>query len=119
MSQSIFVTTKKVLGITESDSSFDDAIYMHLNTVLADLNQLGVGPIDGLLVEDEDAAWSLFTGDDTLLSPVKTYVHLRVRMLFDPPTTSFAITAMERQIDRLEWRLNVYAENKEAADALL
>lgn len=119
MSQSIFVTTKKVLGIAESDSSFDDTIYMHLNTVLADLNQLGVGPIGGLLVEDEDVAWSQFTGDDVLLSPVKTYVNLRVRMLFDPPTTSFAIAAMEKQLAQIEWRLNVYAENKAAADALL
>jgi hypothetical protein len=112
MTDSIFVTTKKVLGIPESDTSFDTDIFMHLNTVLADLAQLGVGPVEGLWVDDYSATWDQFTNNDVLLAPVKTYVYLRVRLLFDPPTTSFAIAAMERQVQQMEWRLNVYAENK-------
>jgi hypothetical protein len=108
--QRILVSIKKVLGLPESDPSFDVDIIMHINTVLARLNQLGIGPAEGFMIEDATITWDAFIGDDSRLSQVRTYVYLAVRMLFDPPSTSYAIDSMEKQIDKLEWLLNAQRE---------
>lgn len=110
MTNSILDSTKKVLGIEQSYTVFDDDIVMGINTVFADLNQLAVGPEDGFEIEDSTALWSDFIGTDRRLNSVKTYVFLRVRLLFDPPATSFAIASMEKQIEQIAWRLNVHME---------
>lgn len=108
--ESILDSTKKVIGLAEDNTDFDVDIIMHINTAFSTLNQLGVGPDDGFAIEDADAVWSDFLMDVLPLNNIKTYVYLRVRMLFDPPTTSFTIAAMEKQIEELEWRINVYRE---------
>lgn len=110
MSTSILTSTKKILGIEESYTVFDSDIVMHINSVFSTLTQLGVGPSYGFMIEDADAVWSDFLGDDPRLNPVKTYVYLRVRLLFDPPTTSFLIASYQEQIKELEWRLNVLVD---------
>ena len=107
---SILTSVKKVLGIPSYYDHFDRDILLHLNTVMSILNQLGVGPEEGFIVEDDSTTWSdLFDGDiDTnKMMYVKSYVCLRVRLLFDPPTSSGAIDAMERQMRELEWRITV------------
>lgn len=111
MSDSILTSTKKVLGVDDAYTAFDVDILMHINTVLATLNQLGIGPDAGFMIEDKAATWADFLGTDLRLNPVKSYVYLRVRMLFDPPTTSFLINAMNEQVKELEWRLNVQRES--------
>lgn len=111
MSNSILTSTKKVLGIEADYTAFDMDIIMHINSVFSTLNQLGIGPATGFMIEDEAALWPDFFGTDLRLNSVKTYVYLRVRMLFDPPGTSYLITAMKEQIQELEWRLNVHHEN--------
>src|SRR5690348_398765 len=83
---------------------------MHINTAFSMLNQLGVGPEAGFAIEDAVPTWDTFLGDDLRLNAVKTYVYLRVRLLFDPPSTSFVIEAINKQITELEWRLNVQRE---------
>jgi len=108
--ESILDSTKKVIGLAEDNTDFDVDIIMHINTAFSTLNQLGVGPDDGFAIEDADAVWSDFLMDVLPLNNIKTYIYLRVRMLFDPPTTSFTIAAMEKQIEELEWRINVYRE---------
>lgn len=108
--ESILTSTKQILGQGETDTGFDVDILMHINSVFSVLHQLGIGPADGLSITDASTEWSALLGGDPLLNSVKTYVYLRVRMLFDPPTTSFHIQAMEKQIAELEWRLNVYRE---------
>jgi hypothetical protein len=102
---SILNDVKHALGLDTADPAFDIDIIMHINTVLAILNQLGVGPALGFMITGPDETWDqLF--EDTRLNPVKSYVYYRVRLLFDPPATGFTQAAMERQIDELGFRLN-------------
>ena len=110
MEESILRSVKQVLGLEVTDPAFDVDIVMHINSVFSVLHQLGIGPVDGMFIGDATPTWADFLGDDPLLNAVKTYVCLRVRMLFDPPTTSFHIQAMEKQIEELGWRMNVYRE---------
>lgn len=107
---SILTSTKKVLGIDVAYTAFDPDILMHINSVFSTLYQLGLGPDNGFAIDDDSAVWSDFFGDDPRLNSIKTYVYLRVRLLFDPPGTSFLVDAMNRQIKEMEWRLNVERE---------
>lgn len=116
MNQSILNCTKKILGISEDYTAFDEDIITHINSVFSTLTQLGIGPEEGFIIEDDSAEWADFFGDDLQYHSVKSYVYLRVRMLFDPPTTSYVLTAMEKQIQELEWRLNVHREETEWVD---
>jgi hypothetical protein len=110
VSDSILNSVKKILGIAEDYTAFDVDILMHINTVFATLNQVGVGPVEGFMIEDDTSTWDAFLGTDLRRNNVKTYVYLRVRMLFDPPATSYLIDALKEQYKELEWRLNVYRE---------
>jgi hypothetical protein len=107
---SILNDTKKNLGIAADYTAFDLDVLMHINSALATLNQIGIGPAEGFEVEDVTATWADFFGTDLRLNSVKTYVYLKTRLGFDPPATSFHIAALERQIEQLEWRLNVVRE---------
>jgi len=111
MEPSILNSVKKVLGIAAEYLAFDQDIMMHINTALATLTQLGVGPATGFTVDGVDDDWSDFVDPtDHQYNAVKSYVFLRVRMLFDPPQTSYLINAQNDQIKELEWRLNVHRE---------
>jgi hypothetical protein len=111
METSILTGTKKILGLAEDYTAFDHDVITHINTAFSTLTQLGVGPAEGFMIEDDTAVWTDFIIDDDLqYNSVKTYVYLRVRMLFDPPGTSFVITALNEQIKELEWRLNIHRE---------
>lgn len=112
MADSILESTKKILGIDAGYVVFDTDIIMHINSVFSTLEQLGIGPVDGFMIEDNIPTWEAFIGLDNRLNAVKTYVYLRVRMLFDPPQTSFHLTAINEQIKELEWRLNVKREGE-------
>jgi len=116
MSNSILTSTKKILGINEDYTVFDLDIMTHINSVFSTLHQLGVGPVEGFMIEDDIVEWDDFTLGSLNLNAVKTYVYLRVRMLFDPPATSFAINSMEEQIRELEWRLNVAVDTQPLPD---
>lgn len=118
MEQSILTSTKKILGIAEDYTVFDLDILTHINTAFSTLTQLGVGPPDGFMIEDATAVWTDFDPVDDHLNfnSVKSYVFLKVKMLFDPPTTSYLISASEKQIEELEWRLNVHREETEWVD---
>ena len=118
MEQSILTSTKKILGISEDYTVFDLDIITHINTAFSTLTQLGVGPVDGFMIEGAGEVWTDFDpiDDDRQYNAVKSYIFLRVRLLFDPPTTSYLITATEKQIQELEWRLNTYREETEWVD---
>jgi len=113
---SILKSVRRTLGLGSVTDEFDDDIIMHVNTVFSTLNQLGIGPVAGFAIEDDSALWEDFLVGDLNLNSVKSYVYLRVRLLFDPPATSFHIASMERQIQELEWRLNVKREHTEWRD---
>lgn len=110
MDASILTSTKKILGIAEDYTAFDTDIITHINSVFSTLTQLGVGPAEGFMIEDSSAMWSEFYIDDNQFNAVRSYVYLRVRLLFDPPTTSYLISSFNEQLKELEWRLNVHRE---------
>ena len=110
--ESIFNETKQVLGVATDTTIFDPDIRMHINSALATLNQVGIGPENGFEVVDETQTWADFLATDLKLSPVKSYVHLRVKLLFDPPANSWVTVAMKDQIEQLEWRINEVRENE-------
>ena len=113
--ESILTSIKKLLGITKEYEHFDDELIVHINSVFATLNQLGVGPAEGFRIKDEDATWDEFIRGEANIESVRTYVYLNVKLLFDNSTLSSAvIAATERQIDELEWRLNVAAETTQS-----
>lgn len=116
MEQSILISTKKILGIAEDYTVFDLDIITHINSVFSTLTQLGVGPITGFMIEDNSEEWDDFITDDIPYNSVKSYVFLKVRQIFDPPTTSYLISAVEKQVTELEWRLNAYRETTEWID---
>lgn len=111
---SILTSIKKLLGITESCTDFDTDIIMHINTVLMTLNQLGIGT-EGFQIEDKNAVWSEFIESDKLAA-TKSYVYLRVKLLFDPPLNSAIIEAIKESIRELEWRLNIRVEYESKDD---
>ena len=109
---SILTETKDALGIAADVEVFDSAIRMHINSAFGTLNQLGLGPDGGFEILDASAKWSDFLDTDLELTPVKSYVFLRVKLLFDPPPNSWVSVAMKEQIEQLEWRLNLVRENQ-------
>lgn len=110
MIDSILNSTKKTLGLAEDYPAFDEDILMHLNSVFADLYQLGIGPQNGYQVTGEDQTWSDYLGSDYRLNSVRSYVYLRVRFLFDPPQAGFHISAMKEQIEKMEWRITAQGD---------
>lgn len=110
MNDSVLDSVKLNLGIPIEYNHFDQQILLHLNSVLAVLPQLGIGSQEGFFVQDSSFTWGEILGDMAkpyLYMYVKTYVCLRVRLLFDPPTSSGAIDAIERQLREFEWRITV------------
>lgn len=107
---SILGSTKAMLGIVPEYTAFDDQIIMLINTQFSTLFQLGVGPDDGYEIEGYDETWKDYLNDNKLLNLVITFVHLNVRLMFDPPTNSFAVDAIKKQIDEYTWRINVMVD---------
>lgn len=109
---SILASIKKLLGIPEEYEHFDADVIMHINSAFSVLTQLGVGPEEGFHIKDASTTWFEFLYDDPRLEFVKTFVHLKVKLGFDPPLSSAAIEAINRQVSELEWRINVAAETE-------
>jgi hypothetical protein len=110
MEESILNSTKKVLGLSEGYTAFDLDIITHINLAFSIVNDLGVGPTGGFYIEDKTSLWSDFVASPTQLATLRTYVFLKVRMLFDPPATSFAIEMMTKQVEEYEWRMSTRRE---------
>ena len=110
---SILTSIKKLLGITEEYTHFDPDIITHINSAFFTLTQLGVGPSEGFSIKNSSATWDDFLSNakSKNLEAVKSYVYLKVKLLFDPPLTSSVTEAIKSQISEYEWRLNVEADN--------
>lgn len=111
--ESILESIKKLLGPDSSYDIFDDDIILHINTALADLTQLGVGPKEGFEISDASTTWTDFIKSHVhmkILSSIKTYVYLSVKLVFDPPTSASVIASFEKRLEKLEWRINHAAE---------
>lgn len=109
-SSSILTSIKKALGIAEADEAFDPDILMHTNSTLATLTQLGVGPENGFQIEDKEATWDDLLGGDARYNFVKTWMYTKVRLIFDPPATSFAIAAYQDLLKEFEFRIYTLSE---------
>lgn len=108
---SILTSIKKLLGITEEYTHFDQDIIIHINSAFMILNQLGVGPDRVFYIKDDSEIWNDFVGINTDIEAVKTYVYLKVRLMFDPPSSSIVAESINKSISELEWRLNVASCN--------
>ena len=108
---SILTSIKKLLGITEEYEHFDADLIMHINSVFMILSQLGVGPDKGFFVIDKEDVWADFIPEDNAnFEAVKSYMYMKVKLLFDPPSSSVVMESMNRMITELEWRLNSESE---------
>lgn len=128
MTNSILLTVKKLLGISEEYHAFDIDILTNINAVFLTLNQLGIGPVLPFQLplmmdsDDEDdpaiaTTWDDFLGDQKEhLAAVQTYVYQRVRLLFDPPTNSFLVDAIRKSCDEFEWRFTVQPKTMGAVE---
>ena len=113
---SILTSVKKMLGITADYTHFDSDIIMHINSVFMILNQMGVGPKEGFSISSDVETWDEFTNDNLTIESVKSYMYLKVGLLFDPPTSSNVLEARNRLVSELEWRLNAIADTESQND---
>ncbi len=103
---SILDTIKKLLGPTQEYTYFDQDIIIHINTAIMHLTDIGVGPKEGFSIKSSEEVWSDFIKDIKQFEAVKTYIYLKVKLIFDPPLSSSVIELFEKQISEIEWRLN-------------
>lgn len=109
MSGSILNDVKHMLGHLPEQTAFDPDIIIGINSAISTLTQLGVGPVEGYMIQNEENQWDEFV-DDKRLNLVKSYIFLKVKLVFDPPGTGFVVGSMERQITELEYRINVVVD---------
>lgn len=110
MFSSILADVKKICGVPEWDDGFDTELIIHINTALMTLSQLGVGPQGGVFITGPEDTWASVVEGDTEIEGAKTYVGMKVKLAFDPPTSSFVLESFKNTIAELEWRLNVHQE---------
>lgn len=108
--ESILTSIKKMLGIAEEYIHFDADLIMHINSVFSILTQIGVGPAEGFSIRDKEDTWTDFVPESQKLEFVKSYVYMKVKLLFDPPISSAAIESTNRLTSELEWRIQVAAD---------
>jgi len=111
--ESILKSIKALLGIQEEQDNFDTELIMHINSALFVLNQLAVGPKEGFRIVDEKETWVELVGNRDDIEIIKSCVFLRVKIIFDPPATSYLITNLKEQLEEYEWRLNIHVESNE------
>lgn len=104
---SIFLSIKKLLGIPSEVDAYDADIIMHINSVLSNLIQMGVGPEDGFIISDDSATWTDFVGNTNKIEQIKSYVYIKVRLLFDPNMPSNVMESFNKLAAEFEWRMYV------------
>ena len=120
MNASILSTIKKLLGVTDDYDYFDQDLLIHINSALMSLSQIGVRPSQDFYTLDKDTTWSEYLGYDYQenidFGSIKSYIYLKVKLLFDPPQNSFTIEAINKMITEMEWRINIVSENQNGGD---
>lgn len=112
---SILACVKKLLGIDAADTSFDVDVLIYINTYIMALQQMGVGPATGFVVVDDKQTWADYVGEGAIAEAAKSYIYLKTRLVFDPPTSSFVIDALVKQLAEIEWRLMHQAEWRQSS----
>ena len=116
LDESILLTIKKLIGIEDELDAFDIDVMVFTNSTFSILTQLGVGPPDGFVIVDGTESWSDYTMDPVLLGFVKIYIATKVKLTFDPPSSSALLKAMEDTIKELTWRMIVHVESSPKSD---
>ena len=117
MAVSILESVKQALGVPVEETAFDPELVLHINSQLSTLRQLGVGPADGFMIVDNSSTWEDLLGDkEKKMNDAKTFMFLRVKLVYDPPPTSFVIDAFKEQIQEASVRLNISREETEWVD---
>lgn len=116
VTDSILYSVKKLNGVAQDNTAWDNDFILWINGALSDLNQLGIGPAEGFAIEDETETWDDLVGDSPIYSRVKTYVARHVRLDFDPPQSGFAMTMMKQQLEEQAWRLTVAQDDIDAEE---
>lgn len=111
--ESILTSMKKLLGMPEEYEAYDADLIIHINSVFGILHQLGAGPDEGFSINNKESVWSDFLPKSQKLEDVKSYMYLKVRLIFDPPQSSSVLTSMQETIKELEWRINAAVDPKE------
>ena len=114
--ESILTSIKKLLGIAEEYTHFDADLIMHINSVLSILTQIGVGPAEGFSIKDDSSVWEDFVPENSKLELIKSYMYMKVKLLFDPPLNSAVIESINRIIAELEWRIQVAADSEKTIE---
>ena len=107
---SILTSIKKLLGIEESYTHFDQDLVMYINSSLMHLSQIGIGAPEGFVILDKTDTWSDFIGTRKDLEAIKMYVYLKVRLMFDPPQTGYLVDAIKNLLTEIEWRINLQVD---------
>lgn len=113
MANSILSDVKKLLGMAVDYTAFDQDVTIFINAALGTLNQLGVGPTDGMQITGVDETWDILAQNVSMTELCQSYVFLKTKMLFDPPTARFPIQAMEEQLTEMEWRIHANVDSTE------
>ena len=114
MEERILISTKKGLGLPEGDEAFDLDVITFINSAFSTLDQVGVGPTGGFYITGPDELWPDLNVPDNQLNVVRTYLFLKVKLLFDPPNTSYVLKAFETQLEEYLWRLATFVETESA-----
>lgn len=102
---SILLSIKKLLGIPQEQTNFDTDIIIHINTVIANLTQMGIGPSEGYSITGDSETWEDYIRNDKLISQIRTYIYIKVRLVFDPPSNSALTQSFSEQAKELEVRM--------------
>lgn len=108
--ESILESMKRMIGISDDDDSFDTDLIIDINSIFTILNQLGAGPPNGFEIIDSREVWTDFMPDISKINLIKSYVYLKLKLMFDPPASSSVMDAMNRQISEFEWRISISCE---------
>jgi len=106
MEDSILKSVRKNIGLGEDNTDFDSDLIDHINSVFDILYQVGIGPRKRFYIEDDSTTWDEYLPNGGPYS-VKSYIYLKVRMMFDPPSNSSLYAEIDKRIDEFEWRLSI------------
>lgn len=111
MDDTILGTIKNLLGLPKEDNSFDQDLMININTVFGILYQIGVGSENSFYLTDSSTKWTeMFKDYIPLIDMIKNYTYMKVRLYFDPPSSSFVLDSLGKQIKELEWRIQIQVE---------
>lgn len=108
--QTSILSTIKTMLVGEVNAGefdpFDAELVTHINGALSVLWQLGVGGTNGFQITGSNETWEdLGIASNFRLNMVKNYIYLKIKIVFDPPGSSYALTALKEEANMLEWRI--------------